>query len=56
MNQIGRVRIKRLSEKHPKGTAIKVVFLVGGFGASLYLKNAIVAACPDIQIIQPNDA
>ncbi|KAI1750185.1 actin-like ATPase domain-containing protein [Xylaria castorea] len=35
---------------------IKGIFLVGGFGASQYLKSCIEKEIPDIQVIQPDDA
>ncbi|KAF2103534.1 hypothetical protein NA57DRAFT_53054 [Rhizodiscina lignyota] len=54
--QVAQVRIKRLQEGHPKGAEIKAIFLVGGFGANAYLRDAVVAAHKDIQVIQPNDA
>jgi hypothetical protein len=54
--QINKVRIKRLEDRHPKGSKIKVIFLVGGFGSSLFLKEAIQKAHPDIQLIQPENA
>jgi hypothetical protein len=54
--QISKVRIKRLQDKHPMGGNIKAIFLVGGFGSSLFLRDAIEKAHPDIQVIQPNDA
>jgi hypothetical protein len=54
--QISKVQIKRMSQKHPKGDKIKAIFLVGGFGSSLYLKGSIAAAHPGIHIVQPNDA
>ncbi|KAI0452962.1 actin-like ATPase domain-containing protein [Xylaria acuta] len=39
-----------------QGREIKGIFLVGGFGASQYLKSCIEKAIPDIQVIQPDDA
>lgn len=54
--QINKVRLKRLQDNHPKGADIKAIFLVGGFGSSLFLKNSIQQEHPDIQVIQPNDA
>ncbi|KAF5561842.1 Hsp70 family heat shock protein [Fusarium phyllophilum] len=38
------------------GKPLKGIFLVGGFGASQYLKARIEKANPDIQVIQPDDA
>ncbi|KAF9760866.1 hypothetical protein IL306_004075 [Fusarium sp. DS 682] len=38
------------------GKPVKGIFLVGGFGASQYLKARIEKANPDIQVIQPDDA
>jgi hypothetical protein len=35
---------------------MKAVFLVGGFGASQYLKMRLEKANTDIQVIQPPDA
>jgi hypothetical protein len=54
--QINKVRIKRLEDSHPKGAKIKAIFLVGGFGSSLFLRDAIAKAHPDIQVIQPDNA
>jgi hypothetical protein len=45
---------KALVERQGKG--IKGIFLVGGFGASQYLKDRIQESHPDIQVIQPDDA
>ncbi|KAL9040436.1 MAG: hypothetical protein Q9214_004488 [Letrouitia sp. 1 TL-2023] len=53
--QVNMVYIKRVIEKPPKDS-IKAVFLVGGFGSSGYLREAIAHAHPDIQVIQPDDA
>ncbi|KAH8654245.1 hypothetical protein BGZ61DRAFT_500616 [Ilyonectria robusta] len=39
-----------------QGRGIKGIFLVGGFGASQYLKECIQKAHPDVQVIQPDDA
>ncbi|KAM0128669.1 hypothetical protein ACHAO1_008896 [Botrytis cinerea] len=54
--QVNLVKVKRMSEDHPKATEIKGIFLVGGFGSSGYLKSRIGACHPTIQIIQPHDA
>jgi hypothetical protein len=54
--QVSNVRIKRMSDNHPKGKEIKAIFLVGGFGSSQYLKKRLENANSDIQIIQPPDA
>ncbi|KAH8730677.1 hypothetical protein GQ44DRAFT_746602 [Phaeosphaeriaceae sp. PMI808] len=54
--QINKVQIKRLQDKHPKGADTKAIFLVGGFGSSLFLRDAIAKVHPDIQVIQPNNA
>ena len=35
---------------------LQAIFLVGGFGSSAYLREAIATAHPDIQVIQPDDA
>ncbi|KAF5708419.1 Hsp70 chaperone protein [Fusarium mundagurra] len=48
--QIKNALIKR------QGRDIKGIFLVGGFGASQYLKECIQKAHPDVQVIQPDDA
>jgi hypothetical protein len=45
-----------MDEGHPKGAAIKAIFLVGGFGESAFLKESLVATHKNIQIIQPNGA
>ncbi|KAI0528130.1 actin-like ATPase domain-containing protein [Xylaria bambusicola] len=39
-----------------QGRPIKAIFLVGGFGASLYLKSCIENEIPNIQVIQPDGA
>lgn len=54
--QVNKVQLKRMKAHHPKGTAIKAIFLVGGFGSSIYLRKAIEASHPDIQVIQPDEA
>ncbi|TGO25935.1 hypothetical protein BPAE_0069g00070 [Botrytis paeoniae] len=54
--QVNLVKVKRMSEDHPKATEIKGIFLVGGFGSSAYLKSRIGACHPTIQIIQLHDA
>lgn len=55
-DQVNLVQKKRLAERHRKGHEVKAIFLVGGFGASEYLKQSIQARHPDIQVIQPHDA
>ena len=55
-HQVNEVRLKRMDEGHPKGAAIKAIFLVGGFGESAFLKDSLVATHKNIQIIQPNGA
>jgi hypothetical protein len=54
--KINKIRIKRLEDRHLKGSKIKAIFLVGGFGSSLFLKEAIQKAHPDIQVIQSENA
>ncbi|TGO63683.1 hypothetical protein BCON_0011g00230 [Botryotinia convoluta] len=54
--QVNLVRVKRMQERHAKENEIKAIFLVGGFGASEYLKIRLEKIHPDIQIIQPHDA
>lgn len=54
--QVDKVRVKRMTGNHPKGKEIKAIFLVGGFGASQFLKSRLERANPDIQVIQPPDA
>ncbi|OCL00822.1 actin-like ATPase domain-containing protein [Cenococcum geophilum 1.58] len=54
--QVNEVRIKRMSLNHPKGAAIKAIFLVGGFGESLFLKESLIANHTGTQVIQPNGA
>ena len=44
-----------ISEQH-YDCCVQAVFLVGGFGSSGYLREAISAAHPEIQVIQPDDA
>ncbi|KAF4442543.1 hypothetical protein F53441_11704 [Fusarium austroafricanum] len=48
-------QVKNALIKRP-GRDIKGIFLVGGFGASQYLKECIQKAHPDVQVIQPDDA
>ncbi|KAK5223509.1 hypothetical protein LTR72_004895 [Exophiala xenobiotica] len=55
-DQVNLVQKKRLAEGHRKGDEVKAIFLVGGFGASEYLKQSIQSRHPDIQVIQPHDA
>lgn len=55
-DQVNLVQKKRLAEGHRKGAEVKAIFLVGGFGASEYLKLNIQRRHPDIQVIQPHDA
>ena len=66
------MKVKRMSEQHPKADEVKVghdraslgsladaakaIFLVGGFGSSEYLKHSLQTVHPDIQVIQPHDA
>ena len=66
------VHVKRLREKHPKESikvslplrkyildltsSSQAIFLVGGFGQSAFLREAIASAHSDIQVIQPDDA
>lgn len=54
--QVMKVRLKRMKDKHPNGYDIKAIFLVGGFGSSSYLYESICNAHLDVQVIQPNDA
>ncbi|KAI9654197.1 MAG: hypothetical protein M1821_006725 [Bathelium mastoideum] len=54
--QVNEVRLKRLSESHPKGTDIKAIFLVGGLGGSQYLKQNLSKAHAGTQVIQPHGA
>ncbi|TVY38304.1 Heat shock 70 kDa protein 12B [Lachnellula occidentalis] len=54
--QVNLVKVKRLSESHPKATEIKAIFLVGGFGSSEYLKSQLEQDHSTIQIIQPHGA
>ncbi|KAI0965133.1 Hsp70 family protein-like protein [Xylaria arbuscula] len=56
VEQVRDVQIKRLESKHKNGSDVKAVFLVGGFGASAYLKECIQAANPDIMVVQPKEA
>jgi molecular chaperone DnaK (HSP70) len=55
-DQVNLVENKRLAERHPKAAEVKAIFLVGGFGASEYLKQSIQLRQPKIQVIQPHDA
>ncbi|KIX02411.1 uncharacterized protein Z518_08352 [Rhinocladiella mackenziei CBS 650.93] len=55
-DQVNLVQKKRLVQNHSKGAEVKAIFLVGGFGASEYLKQNIQRRHPDIQVIQPHDA
>ncbi|TVY82837.1 Heat shock 70 kDa protein 12A [Lachnellula suecica] len=54
-NQVDEVGFKRLAEEK-RGTQVKAIFLVGGFGANRYLKNQLELAHPTISIIKPPDA
>ncbi|KAH8647033.1 Hsp70 family protein-like protein [Tricladium varicosporioides] len=55
-DQVNCVKIKRMEEQRPNATEVKAIFLVGGFGASNYLRECLQQANPNIQIIQPHDA
>ncbi|MCJ1301655.1 hypothetical protein MMC08_004456, partial [Hypocenomyce scalaris] len=55
-DQVNLVKVKRMSESHPKAKEIKAIFLVGGFGSSEYLKKCLEETHPGIQVIQPHDA
>ncbi|KAF4438660.1 Hsp70 family [Fusarium acutatum] len=50
-----REQIQSATLKRPD-QPVKGTFLVGGFGASQYLKARLEEANPDIQVIQPEDA
>lgn len=39
-----------------KADRVEAIFLVGGFGSSIYLRECLQKQHPDIQIIQPPDA
>ncbi|EPE33223.1 Actin-like ATPase [Glarea lozoyensis ATCC 20868] len=54
--QVKEVITKRSLDKHPNATKIKAIFMVGGFGSSVYIKNRLQDKYPDIQVIQPHDA
>ncbi|TVY34329.1 Heat shock 70 kDa protein 12B [Lachnellula subtilissima] len=54
--QVNLVKVKRMSEDHPKANEIKAIFLVGGFGSSEYLKSQLEQDHSTIQIIQPHGA
>ncbi|TEY57363.1 hypothetical protein BOTCAL_0220g00160 [Botryotinia calthae] len=56
LEQVKEVMKKRLSENHPEADKVKAILLVGGFGASKYLKAQLVQDHPTIQVIQPHDA
>ncbi|KAJ3577211.1 hypothetical protein NPX13_g3354 [Xylaria arbuscula] len=61
VEQVRDVQIKRLESKNKNGSTVKcpplkAVFLVGGFGASAYLKERIQTANPDIMVVQPKEA
>ncbi|KAI0539552.1 Hsp70 family protein-like protein [Xylaria digitata] len=54
LEQVRDVQIKRLESKNRSD--VKAIFLVGGFGASAYLKESIQASNPKIMVIQPKEA
>ncbi|KAI0125684.1 hypothetical protein BJ170DRAFT_684939 [Xylariales sp. AK1849] len=55
-DQVRNVQVQRLKNTDPNGASVKAIFLVGGFGASAYLKERIIKSHPDIMIIQPKEA
>jgi hypothetical protein len=49
--------LSRLIEGDTRSTHFsQAIFLVGGFGSSSYLKEALQQANPGIKVIQPHDA
>ncbi|SPO06373.1 uncharacterized protein DNG_09062 [Cephalotrichum gorgonifer] len=54
--QITALRLERLEmdEKPEKGVA--AIFLVGGFGSSVYLKSILEKSNPGVRVIQPREA
>ncbi|TGJ87961.1 hypothetical protein E0Z10_g854 [Xylaria hypoxylon] len=54
LEQVRDVQIKRLESKNRSD--VKAIFLVGGFGASAYLKESIQASNPKIMVVQPKEA
>ncbi|KAF2113917.1 hypothetical protein BDV96DRAFT_688202 [Lophiotrema nucula] len=49
-DQVNEVKIRRPQK------GITGIFLVGGFGSSVYLKSCVQKAQPGIQVLQPSDA
>ncbi|KEZ45057.1 hypothetical protein SAPIO_CDS2479 [Scedosporium apiospermum] len=54
--QVSSVRMERLQLKSKTKSAVKAIFLVGGFGSSAYLKQVIEKSNPGILVIQPREA
>ncbi|OAL28843.1 hypothetical protein AYO20_09323 [Fonsecaea nubica] len=54
--QVNAVKIERLQASPPNPHGVKAIFLIGGFGASAYLKEAVRDSNPGITVIQPKDA
>jgi len=48
-------QVKAVQLKRPRGN-LKGIFLVGGFGSNLYLRDCIEKAQNGIQVLQPSDA
>ena len=55
-DQITKIRIKRLLEPEFTKLDPKAVFLVGGFGSSLYVRDSLKRDFPKLEVIQPDDA
>ncbi|KAH8657095.1 hypothetical protein BGZ60DRAFT_507739 [Tricladium varicosporioides] len=51
--QVDKIKIKRFKAQHGKPNEVKAIFLVGGFGSSIYLKLQLEKKFPEIQVIQP---
>ncbi|KAF2735606.1 hypothetical protein EJ04DRAFT_522759 [Polyplosphaeria fusca] len=49
-DQVKEVKLRR------NGKGVTGIFLVGGFGGSVYLKSCVEKAQPGIQVLQPSDA
>ncbi|KAI9792787.1 MAG: hypothetical protein M1816_001519 [Peltula sp. TS41687] len=52
--QVREVDLKRMKDNPPKASTRKAIVLVGGFGSSECLREAIATANPEIQVIQPD--
>ncbi|KAL9053629.1 MAG: hypothetical protein Q9162_004657 [Coniocarpon cinnabarinum] len=54
--QVQRIRTKRLSQGCSQSHEPRAILLVGGFGASMHLKQSLQQKFPLIEVVQPPDA